>query len=109
MQAMEAAKALAQAIQETPEYREYSALKKEIDADAAEHRRARWAERRNILGRKRKHRQVEPDFRPRSPTCLCSSSRRDTSFIRNCIRRGNGKRYSKRHSGDGNDDREHNR
>ncbi len=34
MQAMEAAKALAQAIQETPEYREYSALKKEIDADA---------------------------------------------------------------------------
>ena len=34
MQAMEAAKALAQAIQETPEYREYSTLKKEIDADA---------------------------------------------------------------------------
>ncbi len=34
MQAMEAAKALAQAIQETPEYREYSQLKKEIDADA---------------------------------------------------------------------------
>ena len=34
MQAMEAAKALAQAIQETPEYREYSALKKEIDGDA---------------------------------------------------------------------------
>ena len=34
MQAMEAAKELAQAIQESPEYREYSALKKEIDADA---------------------------------------------------------------------------
>ncbi len=34
MQAMEAAKELAKAIQETPEYREYSALKKEIDADA---------------------------------------------------------------------------
>ena len=34
MQAMEAAKALAQAIQETPEYREYSQLKKEIDADS---------------------------------------------------------------------------
>ena len=34
MQAMEAARELAKAIQETPEYREYSALKKEIDADA---------------------------------------------------------------------------
>lgn len=34
MEAMEAARALAQAIQETPEYREYSALKKEIDGDA---------------------------------------------------------------------------
>ena len=35
MQAMEAAKALAQAIQESPEYKEYAALKKEIDEDAA--------------------------------------------------------------------------
>ena len=34
MQAMEAAKALAQAIQESPEYREYSLLKQEIDGDA---------------------------------------------------------------------------
>ena len=34
MQTMEAAKLLAQAIQESPEYREYSALKKEIDEDA---------------------------------------------------------------------------
>ena len=34
MQAMEAAKALAQAIQESPEYREYIQLKKEIDEDA---------------------------------------------------------------------------
>ena len=34
MQAMEAVKALAQAIQESPEYREYSQLKKEIDGDA---------------------------------------------------------------------------
>ncbi len=33
MQAMDAAKQLGQAIQESPEYREYSALKKEIDAD----------------------------------------------------------------------------
>ena len=34
MQAMEAAKVLAQAIQESPEYREYALLKKEIDEDA---------------------------------------------------------------------------
>ena len=34
MQAMEAAKALAQAIQESDEYREYARLKTEIDADA---------------------------------------------------------------------------
>ena len=34
MQAMEAAKALAQAIQESPEYKEYIGLKKEIDEDA---------------------------------------------------------------------------
>jgi len=34
MQAMEAAKTLAQAIQESPEYREYIQLKKEIDEDA---------------------------------------------------------------------------
>lgn len=34
MQAMEAAKQLAQAIQESPEYREYAARKQEIDADA---------------------------------------------------------------------------
>ena len=34
MQAMEAAKILAQAIQESPEYKEYAALKQEIDADA---------------------------------------------------------------------------
>ncbi len=34
MQAMEAAKLLAQAIQESPEYREYIQLKKEIDEDA---------------------------------------------------------------------------
>ena len=34
MQAMEAAKVLAQAIQESPEYREYIQLKKEIDEDA---------------------------------------------------------------------------
>ena len=34
MEAMEAAKVLAKAIQESPEYREYAALKKEIDADA---------------------------------------------------------------------------
>lgn len=34
MQAMEAAKALAQAIQESPEYREYAELKKGIDEDA---------------------------------------------------------------------------
>ncbi len=33
MQTAEAARQLAQAIQESPEYREYSALKKEIDAD----------------------------------------------------------------------------
>ena len=33
MQAMDAARELAKAIQETPEYREYAALKKEIDAD----------------------------------------------------------------------------
>jgi len=35
MQAMDAAKLLAQAIQESPEYREYIQLKKEIDEDAA--------------------------------------------------------------------------
>ena len=34
MQAMEAARTLAQAIQESPEYREYSLLKQEIDGDA---------------------------------------------------------------------------
>ena len=34
MQAMDAAKLLAQAIQESPEYREYIQLKKEIDEDA---------------------------------------------------------------------------
>ena len=34
MQAMEAAKALAQAIQESPEYREYKRWKDEVDADA---------------------------------------------------------------------------
>ncbi len=34
MQAMDAAKLLAQAIQESPEYREYIQLKKEIDDDA---------------------------------------------------------------------------
>ena len=34
MQAMEAVKVLAEAIQESPEYREYSALKKEVDEDA---------------------------------------------------------------------------
>lgn len=34
MQAMEAAKILAQAIQESPEYKEYAALKQEIDTDA---------------------------------------------------------------------------
>ena len=34
MQAMEAAKALAQAIQESAEYRDYARLKAEIDADA---------------------------------------------------------------------------
>ena len=34
MQAMDAAKELARAIQDSPEYREYSALKKEIDQDA---------------------------------------------------------------------------
>ena len=34
MQAMEAAKELAQAIRESPEYREYAARKQEIDADA---------------------------------------------------------------------------
>ena len=34
MQAMEAAKALARAIQESEEYREYARLKAEIDADA---------------------------------------------------------------------------
>ena len=34
MQAMEAAKALAEAIQESPEYREYARWKAEIDADA---------------------------------------------------------------------------
>ena len=34
MQAMETAKLLAQAIQESPEYREYIQLKKEIDEDA---------------------------------------------------------------------------
>lgn len=34
MQAMEAAKILAQAIQESLEYKEYAALKQEIDADA---------------------------------------------------------------------------
>jgi len=34
MQVTDAAKMLAQAIQESPEYREYSALKKEVDEDA---------------------------------------------------------------------------
>ena len=34
MQAMEAAKALACAIQESPEYREYAMRKEEVDADA---------------------------------------------------------------------------
>ncbi len=34
MQAMEAVKVLAEAIQESPEYREYITLKKEIDEDA---------------------------------------------------------------------------
>ena len=34
MQAMEAARALGAAIQESAEYREYSRLKEEIDADA---------------------------------------------------------------------------
>ena len=34
MQAMEAAKALADAIRESPEYREYALLRQELDADA---------------------------------------------------------------------------
>lgn len=34
MQVMEAARTLAQSIQESPEYREYAALKQEIDGDA---------------------------------------------------------------------------
>lgn len=34
MQAMEAARALGAAIQESPEYREYATLKEEVDADA---------------------------------------------------------------------------
>ena len=55
MQTMEAAKLLAQAIQESPEYREYSALKKEIDEDAGiksliqEYRRLQTAMQMRVL------------------------------------------------------------
>ncbi len=55
MQAMEAARMLAQAIQESPEYREYSALKKEIDADPGikaliqEYRRLQTAMQMRVL------------------------------------------------------------
>ncbi|MBQ6255324.1 MAG: YlbF family regulator [Clostridia bacterium] len=55
MQTMEAAKLLAQAIQESPEYREYSVLKKEIDEDAGiksliqEYRRLQTAMQMRVL------------------------------------------------------------
>ena len=55
MQTMEAAKLLVQAIQESPEYREYSALKKEIDEDAGiksliqEYRRLQTAMQMRVL------------------------------------------------------------
>ena len=55
MQTMEAARLLAQAIQESPEYREYSALKKEIDEDAGiksliqEYRRLQTAMQMRVL------------------------------------------------------------
>ncbi len=55
MQAMEAAKTLAQAIQESSEYREYIQLKKEIDEDAGiksliqEYRRLQTAMQMRVL------------------------------------------------------------
>ena len=56
MQAMEAARQLARAIQESPEYLEYAALKKEIDEDAGirsliqEYRRLQTALQMRMIG-----------------------------------------------------------